>query len=71
MATFTVPDGDLLILRRLLGRSIAEERGELKRLRMLSTAYADRPAGRGRDPQIAQAEEQIRVAESLLEQLPE
>ena len=67
--SLTVDDHDVPVLRRLLGRSIAEDRGEIKRLRMLSTAYADRPAGQGRDPQIAQAEDTMRVAEDLLRQI--
>jgi len=67
--TLTIDDRDAPVLRRLLGRSIAEDRAELRRLRMLSTAYADRPAGQGRDPQIAQVEDDIRVAEDMLRRM--
>ena len=67
MLTVTVED--VVVLERILRRSIAADATEIRRLTTLGSAYFDRPAGRNVDSELAAARRQHDVAAALLGQL--
>ena len=60
---------DLEVVRSLLLRSVAADREELRRLNMLSTAYADQVRGDVASRELDQVRRRMAAAQALLEQL--
>lgn len=65
----TVDDADLTTLRTILLRSVAADRDEVRRLNMLSTAYADHARGDAASRELDGVRRRIEVARALLDGL--
>ena len=64
-----VTTDELEVVRSLLLRSVAADREELRRLNMLSTAYADHGRGDVASRELDQVRRRMAAAQGLLEQL--
>ena len=64
-----ISDGDADAVRSLLLRSIAADKDEIRRLNMLSTAYADHVRGDAASRELEQVRGRVAAAQALLVQL--